>query len=226
MADMTIDSVDGLREIYRPAAGGAVHKVISTLDEHCRDFLAKSPFFVLSTADGNGRCDGSPKGGHPGFVEMLDEHRVAWADYSGNNRLDSFENVVDNAGVALLFLIPGLSETLRINGTAELSTDSQLLERFAIDGRRAKVVVVVTVDEAYVHCAKALRRSELWVPESWIDASERPNASAMVKDHASIDVPAEVIQDALARDLEATLWKPGGDDTAGTGLTSTKPATD
>ncbi len=213
---MTIDSVEGLREIYRPASGGAVDKVIGVLDEHCRDFLAKSPFFVLSSADGEGRCDGSPKGGHPGFVEMLDEHRVAWADYSGNNRLDSFENVVDNARVALLFLIPGLSETLRINGTAELSTGIELRERFAVDGRAAKVVVVVTVDEAYVHCAKALRRSELWEPDSWIDADARPNASEMIKDHAAIDVPAEVIEQALANDLEATLWKPGGHDVAST----------
>lgn len=208
---MTIDSTDGLREIYRPASGGAVSKVISTLDDHVRDFLAKSPFFVLSTADGDGRCDGSPKGGAPGFVEMLDEHRVAWADYSGNNRLDSFENIVDNAGVALLFLIPGLSETLRINGHAELSTDQALCDRFAVDGRAAKVVVVVNVTEAYVHCAKALRRSELWNAESWIDDDERPNGSAMIKDHAAIDVPTEVIEHALAQDLDATLWKPGGD---------------
>lgn len=221
---MTIESVDGLREIYRPASGGAVAKVISVLDEHCRDFLAKSPFFVLSTADGEGRCDGSPKGGRPGFVEMLDEHRVAWADYSGNNRLDSFENLVDNPSVALLFLIPGLSETLRINGTAELSTASELRERFAVDGRPAKVVVVVTVDEAYVHCAKALRRSDLWEPDAWIDPDARPNASAMIKDHAAIDVPAEAIEEALAKDLEATLWKPGGEDTDGTGLTPAPPS--
>ncbi len=208
---MTINSVDGLREIYRPAAGGAVSKVVNVLDDHCRNFLTKSPFFVLSTADADGVCDGSPKGGAPGFVEMLDEHHVAWADYSGNNRLDSFQNVVENASVALLFLIPGLSETLRINGTAELSTDQELRDRFAVDGRPAKVVVVVTATEAYIHCAKALRRSELWEPASWIDADDRPNAAAIVKDHAAIDVPAEVIEDALAKDLEATLWKPGGD---------------
>jgi len=208
---MTIESVDDLRRIYRPAAGGAVAKVIGMLDDHCRDFLAKSPFFVLSTADGDGRCDGSPKGGHPGFVEMLDEHHIAWADYSGNNRLDSFENVVDNAYVALLFLIPGLDETLRINGIARLSTDPGLGARFAVDGRPAKVIVVVTVEEAYVHCAKALRRAALWEPGSWVAAVDRPNAAAMVKDHAAIDVPAEVIGEALARDLDETLWRPGGE---------------
>jgi PPOX class probable FMN-dependent enzyme len=211
MALMTIESVDDLRQIYRSAAGGAVAKVIGALDEHCRDFLAKSPFFVLSTADGDGRCDGSPKGGTAGFVEVLDEHHVAWADYSGNNRLDSFENVVDNARVALLFLIPGLNETLRINGVARLSTDPDLGTRFAVNGRPANVVVVVTVEEAYVHCAKALRRGGLWEPESWIEEAGRPNAAAMVKDHAQIDVPAEVIAQALARDLDETLWRPGGD---------------
>ena len=223
---MTIDTTDGLREIYRPASGGAVAKVILVLDDHCRDFLAKSPFFVLSTADGEGVCDGSPKGGAPGFVEMLDDHRVAWADYSGNNRLDSFENIVDNASVALLFLIPGLSETLRINGHAELSTDDELRERFAVNGRAAKVVVVVNVAEAYVHCAKALRRSELWDTNSWVSEDERPNAAAIIKDHAAIDVPAEVIEDALAKDLDATLWKPGGEDNGGTGLSSTQQPAD
>ena len=207
---MAIDSTEDLREIYRPASGGSVDKVIGSLDAHCRRFLELSPFFVLSSADADGRCDGSPKGGRPGFVEMLDEHRVAWADYSGNNRLDSFENMVHNAHVALLFLIPGLNETLRINGRGQLSADPGLCERFAVDGRPAKVVATVHVEEAYVHCAKALRRGELWEPESWPAEHERPNASEILRDHASIDVPAEVIERALAKDLDATLWRPGG----------------
>lgn len=208
---MTLETVDDLRDIYRPASGGAVDKVISTLDVHCRDFLAKSPMLVMSTADENGVCDGSPKGGAPGFVEMLDEHRVAWADYSGNNRLDSFENVVANPSVALLFLIPGLNETLRINGTAELRTDAELRDRFAVDGKAAKVVVVVTVAEAYVHCAKALRRSDLWEPETWFPTDEVPDGRQMVKDHAQIDVPIDVVREFYDADVEATLWKPGGE---------------
>ena len=99
---MTLGSVDDLGSIYRQPRRGPVDKVIDRLDEHCADFLAKSPFFVLSSANADGVCDGSPKGGPPGFVEMLDNHRVAWADYSGNNRLDSFQNIVSNPGVALL----------------------------------------------------------------------------------------------------------------------------
>jgi len=207
---MTLESVDDLRTIYRSAAGAAVEKVIGSLDDHCRDFLAMSPFFVLSTADANGVCDGSPKGGHPGFVEMIDAHHVAWADYSGNNRLDSFENLVENPSVALLFMIPGLDETLRINGRAELSTDPDLLDRFAVEDRPMKVVVVVAVDEAYVHCAKALRRSGLWSPDSWVGEDERPNGAGMIRDHAAIDVPVEVVEKALADNAEETLWYPGG----------------
>jgi PPOX class probable FMN-dependent enzyme len=207
---MPLETVHDLRAIYRPASGGAVDKVISALDDHCRDFLAKSPMLVMSTADEHGVCDGSPKGGAPGFVEMLDEHRLAWADYSGNNRLDSFENVVANPSVALLFLIPGLNETLRVNGTAELSTDEELRERFAVDGRAAKVVVVVHVAEAYVHCAKALRRSNLWEPDTWPDPAEIPDGREMVRDHAAIDAPLEVVREFYDRDIEATLWQPGG----------------
>lgn len=208
---MTIETVDELRDIYRPASAGAVTKVIGVLDEHCREFLAKSPFFVLSSADGDGVCDGSPKGGAPGFVEMLDEHRVAWADYSGNNRLDSFENFIDNDHVALLFLIPGLDETLRINGRASLVTDPDLQEGFAVNDKSAKVVVVVTVDEAYVHCAKALRRADLWSPESGLPDDDVPNAAEIIRDHAEIDAPTGAIEAARDKDLDRSLWKPGGE---------------
>ena len=207
---MPLRSVDDLREIYRPASGGAVDKVIGELDDHCCHFLAESPLFVLSTAGADGVCDGSPKGGQPGFVQVLDEHHVAWADFSGNNRLDSFENLVDNESVALLFLIPGLNETLRINGTAELHTDDELRERFAVDGKPAKVVVVVAVREAYVHCAKALRRADLWNPASWPDGDDVPDGREMVRDHAAIDAPLDVVREAYDRDVERTLWRPGG----------------
>jgi uncharacterized protein len=177
---------------------------------NCADFLAKSPFFVLSTANTNGLCDGSPKGGPPGFARVLDEQRLAWADYSGNNRLDSFQNLVTNDSVALLFLIPGLDETLRVNGTADLLTDPDLCEQFAIEGKPARVVVAVTVKEAYIHCAKALRRAALWSADSWLDPAELPSAACIVKDHAAIDADVAEIDEARERNLRATLWEPGG----------------
>ena len=208
---MQLQSTDDLRSIYRLPGRGPVDKVIQELDRHCEEFLALSPLMVVSTADEHGVCDGSPKGGPPGFVEMLDEHRVAWADYSGNNRLDSFENLVANPSIACLFLIPGLDETLRINGRAELTTDDELCARFSIGDRPARVVVVVTVEEAYIHCAKALRRSAVWSPESWPTEADRPSAARIVKDHAAIDADEAAINAARDRDLDETLWRPGGE---------------
>ena len=211
---MQLESTDDLRTIYRQPRGGALDKVIHHLDGHCADFLARSPFFVLSTAGADGTCDASPRGGQPGFVRALDDRRLAWADLSGNNRLDSFENVVANSSVGLLFLIPGVDETLRVNGTAALRTDPDLLEAFAVDGKPARVVAVVTVREAYVHCAKALRRSALWSPGSWLDPSERPSTACMIKDHVGVDVAPEAITAALEDDLRKTLWEPGGQEAA------------
>lgn len=207
---MRLASVDELRTVYRQPGRGPIEKVIHRLDEHCADFLAKSPFLVLSTADADGRCDGSPRGGPAGFVQVLDEHRLAWPDYSGNNRLDSFQNLVTNPNVAVLFLIPGLDETLRVNGTAELVTDEELCRDLAIDGKPARVAVVVTVVEAYVHCAKALRRADLWSPDSWLPEAELPSASCIVKDHVGLDIDVAEIQAARDRDLAKTLWQPGG----------------
>lgn len=207
---MQLTTVEDLRSIYRPPGRGPVDKVIDRLDEHCVDFIAKSPFFVLSTADADGVCDGSPKGGHPGFVQVLDERTLAWADLSGNNRLDSFQNLTTNAHVALLFLIPGLDETLRVNGTAELVADPTIGARLATDGRPAKVAVVVTVAEAYIHCAKALRRGALWSTESWLDAEQLPSPACIIRDHLRIEAELEVIQAARDRDLETTLWQPAG----------------
>lgn len=209
---MALKSFADLRTIYRPAQGVPLDKVIAELDEHCVAFLAKSPFMVLSTADENGVVDGSPKGGEPGFAWALPDGRVAWADSAGNNRLDSFENVVRNPSVALLFMIPGLNETLRINGEAQLLTDPELCEEFALNGRPAKVVVAVTVSEAYVHCAKAFRRSKLWEPESWQAESELPNAVEMLCDHAAIDDPLDTMSEAYEAAVAGSMWTHGGDD--------------
>ncbi|WCO65687.1 pyridoxamine 5'-phosphate oxidase family protein [Iamia majanohamensis] len=207
---MRLETVDDLRTHYREPGGGAVAKVIPILDHNCVAFLARCPFFVLSTADADGVCDASPKGGTPGFVRALDERHLAWADLSGNNRLDSFENLVSNPRVGILFMIPGMDETLRVNGTAEIRTDPDLCDVFAVDGRTAGVVVVVTVEEAYIHCAKALRRSALWSPDAWPDLEGLPTAGCMLREHADIDAEGSVIDAALDEDAKATLWRPGG----------------
>ena len=209
---MVLTSSEDLRTIYREARGGPLDKVIETLDHHCVDFLEKAPFMVLSTADADGNVDGSPKGGKPGFAQVLSPSQIAWADSSGNNRLDSFENIVRNAQVACLFMIPGLDETLRINGVAELHTDAELCERFAFGDRPAKVVAVVNVVEAYIHCAKAFRRASLWDPDSWLGQEAIPNGVETLRDHAAIDATVEQIDAAYQQDAAATLWVPGGGD--------------
>jgi PPOX class probable FMN-dependent enzyme len=207
---MALRSETDLHSVYREPGRGAIDKVIHRLDAHCVDFLTQSPFFVLSTASADGSCDVSPKGGPPGFARVLDEERLAWADLAGNNRLDSFRNLVTNPSVALLFLIPGLDETLRINGSADLFTDPDLCADFAIDTRPARVVVVVTVAEVYIHCAKAFRRAGLWSPETWPSGDELPSAACIVKDHAGIDADVTDIEAARERNLRQTLWQPGG----------------
>lgn len=207
---MRLASVDDLRSVYRPPARGPIDKVIHRIDEHCREFVAKSPFFVLSTASGDGTCDISPKGGPPGFVQVLDEQHLAWPDYAGNNRLDSFQNLVSNDSVALLFMIPGLHETLRVNGTAELVTDEELCERLTVGGKPSKVAVVVTVVEAYIHCAKALRRGGIWETESWLQESELPSPVCIIKDHVGLEEDIATLTEVREQNLQKTLWEPGG----------------
>ena len=209
----TVASVGQLQALYRPAGRGALDKVIDRLDVHCRDFIAHSPFVIVSTADDRGRCDASPKGGPPGFVQVLGDTQLAWGDLAGNNRLDSMRNLLTNAGVALLFVIPGLDETLRVNGEAVISTDPSLLQRCTIDTTVPRVAISVTVREAYIHCAKAFRRSDLWHHEAWPDRSDMATIPCMLRDHAELgDLEPAVIEEALETDYERSLWQAGGND--------------
>jgi PPOX class probable FMN-dependent enzyme len=206
-------SVGELQALYRPAGRGALDKVIDRLDENCRDFIAHSPFVIVSTADHRGRCDASPKGGPPGFVQVLGETQLAWGDLAGNNRLDSMRNLMTNAGIALLFMVPGLDETLRVNGEAVLTTDPAILEQCTIDTTVPRIAVTVTVREAYIHCAKAFRRSSLWQPDAWPDRSDMASIACMLRDHAQLhDIEPAVIEEALESDYERTLWQAGGED--------------
>jgi uncharacterized protein len=203
-----------LRSRYRSPKSGAVDKLIHRVDDAARSFIAQSPFVVISTASDAG-CDVSPRGGPPGFVKVLDDHRLAFGDLAGNNRLDSFSNLVVNPHIAVLFLVPGVDETLRVNGRATLTTDPDVVDLTAIDGRRPRVAVGVEVEECYLHCGKAFRRSGLWDPQTWPTAEERPDPMCLLRDHLAIDVDPELIRTALEADYEATLWVAGGDGDGG-----------
>jgi hypothetical protein len=156
------------------------------LDEHFRDFIARSPFVLLSSANARGECDVSPKGGPAGFVRVIDDQRLLIPDATGNRRIDSLQNILENPRVGLVFLIPGLGETLRVNGRVELTCDPVLLDGLATGGRPAKLGLVVTVEQAYLHCAKCIMRARLWDPETWQAEEELPSAAEILNDHIGI----------------------------------------
>ncbi|MDQ6775905.1 MAG: pyridoxamine 5'-phosphate oxidase family protein [Actinomycetota bacterium] len=182
-----ITTLEQLRDVYREPAERAVLKEHDRLDEHCRDFIARSPFALLASANAHGECDVSPKGGPAGFVRVLDDRRLLIPDATGNRRLDSFQNMLENPWVGLLFLIPGLGETLRVNGRATLTRDPALIDGSATGGHPAKLGVVVAVNQAYLHCAKALIRSHLWDPETWPAEDELPSAAEILSDHIGLN---------------------------------------
>ncbi|MDE0121333.1 MAG: pyridoxamine 5'-phosphate oxidase family protein [bacterium] len=179
---MTIANGADLRETYRPPAPRAAQKVLDRLDEHCRNFIALSPFCVLSTSNAAGQPDASPRGDPPGFVRVLDERTLLLPDRPGNNQVDSLQNVVANPGVGLLFFVPGMNETLRVKGKAEIVTGQGLLEPMAVGGRAPLSGLKVTVEEAFLHCGRALLRGRLWDPSARIERSSYPSYGQVLAD--------------------------------------------
>ena len=197
----TITDEASLRALYPATHTMAALKCLDRIDRHAADFIARSPFLCIGTQTSEGRADVSPRGDPAGFVRILDARTLAIPDRPGNNRLDTLANIVANPSVGLLFLIPGFDETLRVNGRARLVTDPALLDSLAVDGRAPRLAIVVQVDEVFLHCAKALRRSRLWDPGRHSDRADMPSLMAMLTDQTS-GAPAEA--EAL-RKLDADL---------------------
>jgi PPOX class probable FMN-dependent enzyme len=196
---MTIDTLDALRALYPPAKERSLAKQLASLDAHCRRFVALSPFVVLASTGADGTMDASPRGGAPGFVLAPDAHTLWLPDATGNNRLDTLENIVATGRLGLLFMVPGVDETLRVNGDARLSTEPALLARFSEASKPPRLVVEVHVREAYLHCAKALMRSKLWDPSRHPPRSALPTMGEMLKDQIGDGAPAETQAEMLAR---------------------------
>jgi PPOX class probable FMN-dependent enzyme len=176
----TIETGEKLRETYGEPGERAVKKQRDRLDGHCRNFIALSPFLVIATADASGRCDASPKGDAPGFVRVIDDETLLIPDRLGNNRVDTLGNLVARPGVGLIFFVPGMNETLRVNGHARITTEPALLDPLAVNGKVPRSGILVTADEVYFHCGKALIRSDLWNPEKHIPRSEFPSLGRML----------------------------------------------
>ena len=175
-----VPSQSALRDIMGTPMDLAVRKQLGKLDRHCRAFIARSPFLCIGTADAEGKADVSPRGDPAGFVQVLDDHTLIIPDRPGNNRLDTMTNIMANPNVGLLFFIPGFEDTLRVNGRATIVSDPALLERAAVIGKAPKVAIRVAVEEAFLHCAKALKRSRLWDAGSQLDRKAMPSLAKMI----------------------------------------------
>jgi PPOX class probable FMN-dependent enzyme len=195
-----------LRQIVREPAQRAVDKVIDRIDRHARAFIGLSPFVLVGSGNGQGGLDVSPKGDPPGFVRVLDEHTLAIPDRPGNRRLDTFLNVLREPAVALLFLIPGKAETLRVNGRAAIVRDAQLRQTLAVHSKPPELALVVHVREVFFHCARCTIRSRLWQSESWPGSTALASHAQCIVDHARLTEPVETVQAALDRSYRDELY--------------------
>jgi len=202
-----VTSPQELREMFEPPSKTVQNKVIDRLDEHCRRFLSLSPLLILSTSDANGCCDASPRGDAPGFVHVIDDRHLVIPERPGNRRMDSLRNILQNPHVGLIFFIPSLQETLRINGRACIVRDERLLAKMAADGKVPKLGIGVEVEECYIHCAKAFIRSGVWNPATWPAREELPNIPQMLADHVNLPgVGASEIAAALKDSYAKRLY--------------------
>ena len=180
----------------------AVQKVQPALDKYSRQFMAMSPFLVLSTANAQGKADVSPRGDPPGFVHVIDDKTILVPDRPGNNRLDTMVNIVENPNVACLFFIPGFEDTLRVAGQAKITEDTALLKNCVVNGKAPKVGMLITIDEVFLHCAKALKRSKLWQDDYRQERAQMPSIARIILDQTCETAVDEKIASAADADVE------------------------
>src|SRR5687767_2629613 len=201
----TIATREQLRDCYPQPLERSLRKSLTALDAHMRRFISLSPFLCLGTSSAGG-SDVTPRGDSPGFVHVLDDRTLLIPDWPGNNRLDSLTNVVANPNVGLLLLIPGVNETLRVNGSAEITVEPVLLERWTVNGKHPRSAIRVTVREAYLHCAKALMRSKLCSEDYRIERTDLPTYAQMLKDQGVTTQSVEDLQAAIDESYKTRLY--------------------
>jgi PPOX class probable FMN-dependent enzyme len=201
-----IGSETELRSVMGEPTPRALQKEIPSIDAHCRAFIARSPFVLISSCDAEGRMDVSPKGDPPGFVQVLDESTLAIPDRPGNRRADTFRNVLQRPHVGLLFLIPGKPESLRVNGRALIVRDHSLRERMSMQGKVPELVLVVTVEQAFVHCAKCIIRSRLWEQRAWPEIAGLASHARCLVDQAKLAQTVEEVQASIEESYKTRLY--------------------
>ena len=201
-----VTSVEEIRATIAEPTQASVDKVIDRLDDYCRAIIAKSPFIMIASANPDGQPDISPKGDPLGFVRVLDEKHLAIPERPGNRRLDTFINLLYNPNVAIIFMIPGKGETLRVKGEARIVRDEALRETMAVKGRIPEFAVVVHVEQAMMHCPKSIVRSKLWEPDAWPDLSDTPSIAETSVAHANLDMTPEEYRASMVAAGRAKLY--------------------
>ena len=194
-----LKTTEDLRTVIGPKFPGLEEKVIDYIDDFAAEYIANSPFLVMATADRDGRCDASPKGDEPGFVQVLDEKTLVIPDRPGNKLAYGHENILSNGKIGLLFCIPGTRETLRVNGTAQIDSSTDLLEQLGARGKNAVLAIRVSVEECFFHCGKAFIRSKLWQPDAW----GTPHKVSFGEMYASRMNRGKDVQEAVDEAIEA-----------------------
>lgn len=201
-----IEDITEIREIYGEPSERAVKKQLVRLEKHSRAFIAMSPFVVLATCNTEGRCDASPKGDAPGFVTVLDDETLLIPDRLGNNRVDSISNILQHPRIGVLFMVPGVRETLRVNGRAQITVDPALLQSCAINGKAPRSAIVVTADEVYFHCGKALIRSDLWNPAKHVGRGDFPSLGVVIAEQIGQSVEPKEAERQTEESYVARLY--------------------
>jgi len=201
-----IEDIGEIREIYGQPMERTIKKQLPRLEKHSRAFIAMSPFIVMSTCDAEGRCDASPKGDAPGFVQVIDDETLLIPDRLGNNRVDSIGNILQHPRIGLLFMVPGIRETLRVNGRAQITVDPALLEAAAVNGKAPRSAILVTADEVYFHCGKALIRSDLWNPEKHVARKDFPSLGIVIAEQIGQKIVPEEAERATEESYVARLY--------------------
>jgi len=201
-----LTSIAQLREMVGPVGEKVANKTIDHVDDICAAFIAKSPYLIMATRGQDGLLDLSPKGDPAGFVEVLNRKTLAIPDRLGNGRFDSYENLMADPSLALIFLIPGHTDTLRVAGEGRISRAPQLLARYPVNGKEPRFVLIVTVREAFLHCAKSMVRAGLWRQETWPDTSDVPSLAQAMVAHGKLAVGVAEMQEIIDKDGKTRLY--------------------
>lgn len=195
-----------LEGIFHEMHPSQVNKVIDRIDDHIRDWIARTTFVSIASCDARGAMDVSPKGDPPGFIKVLDAKTLVVPDRIGNQRADTFRNVLENPRIGMMLVVPKRKEVVRINGRAEIAQDDALLDMTVVNGHRPNLALVVRVEEAFYHCGKAMIRSGMWQPEKWGSIEGMSTYAEALKDHGAMDMPLEDIEARMAYNESDRLY--------------------